>query len=207
MKSRFAITVFTGVLLLAESRAERSLIDAYQPTSLLGTEGESDPLRTGEWIAATIVSRPVIIGGAFPESPVHAVSLPHKIAGATEGFPEESNLIVIVGGDVHAEWGQTEDQIIADFTKAKVPENLGVTLIQVMKMTAVCLEKTLGTQHEKPIKIKWLAPEGVSLTDAKLPTEIIKTGEQPGTGQPATRSQSKSEGGDKPQPESEGRSR
>ncbi len=32
-------------------------------------------------------------------------------------------------------------------------------------------------------------------------------GEQAGTGQPATRSQSKSEGGDKPQPEAEGRSR
>ena len=132
MKSRFTITVLAGVFLLAESRAERSLIDAYQPTSLLGTEGEGDPLGTGEWIAATIVSRPVIIGGAFPECPVRAVSLPHKIAGATEGYPEESNLIVIVGGDVHAEWGQTEDQIIADFSKAKVPENLGVTLIQVM---------------------------------------------------------------------------
>lgn len=177
MKSRFVTTVLASVLLLAESRAERSLIDAYQPTSLLGTEGDADPLGTGEPIAATIVSRPVIIGGAFPESPVHAVSLPHKIAGATEGFPEESNLIVIVGGDVYAEWGQTEDRIIADFSKSKVPENLGVTLIQVMKMTAVCLEKTLGTQHEKPIKIKWLAPEGVSLTDAGLPPEIKKAGE------------------------------
>jgi hypothetical protein len=177
MKSRFVITAIVSMLLLAESHAERSLIDAYQPTSLLGTEGEGDPLGTGEWIAATIVSRPVIIGGAFPESPVHAVSLPHKIAGAPDGFPVESNLIVIVGGDVHAEWGQTDDQIIADFSKAKVPENLGVTLIQAMKMTAVCLEKTLGTQHEKPIKIKWLAPEGVSPTDAKLPTEIKKTGE------------------------------
>ena len=207
MKSRFTITVLAGVFLLAESRAERSLIDAYQPTSLLGTEGEGDPLGTGEWIAATIVSRPVIIGGAFPECPVRAVSLPHKIAGATEGYPEESNLIVIVGGDVHAEWGQTEDQIIADFSKAKVPENLGVTLIQVMKITAVCMEKTLGTQHEKPIKIKWLAPEGVSLTDAKLPTEIRKTGEQAGAGQPATALQLKSEGKEKPQPESERRSR
>ncbi len=34
-----------------------------------------------------------------------------------------------------------------------------------------------------------------------------KKSEQGGTGQPATRSQSKSEGGDKPQPEAEGRSR
>ncbi len=207
MKSRIATTLLAGVLLLAESRAERSIIAAYQPTSLLGTEGECDPLGTGEWVAATLVSRPVIVGGAFPESPVHAVSLPHKIAGATEGFPEESNLIVIVGGDVHAESGQKEDQIIADFSKAKVPENLGVTLIQVMKMTALCLEKTLGTQHEKPIKIKWLAPEGMSLADAKLPSEIRTTGKQAGTGQPATRSQTKSERSDKPQPDAEGGSR
>jgi hypothetical protein len=38
--------------------------------------------------------------------------------------------------------------------------------------------------------------------------ELDKTkAEQGGTGQPATRPESKSEGGDKPQPESEGRSR
>ena len=36
---------------------------------------------------------------------------------------------------------------------------------------------------------------------------MIEEAEQAGTGQPATRSQSKSEGGDKPQPEAEGRSR
>jgi hypothetical protein len=36
---------------------------------------------------------------------------------------------------------------------------------------------------------------------------IIKDGEQAGTGQPATRPESKSEGSDKPQPEAEGRSR
>jgi hypothetical protein len=51
--------------------------------------------------------------------------------------------------------------------------------------------------------------------DAKEQDRILKalepltnpSGEQAGTGQPATRSQSKSEGSDKPQPESEGRSR
>lgn len=147
-------------------------MQVYQPTSLLGTEMDGDPLGTGEGIAATIVSRPVLVGGAFPESPVHAISLPHRITGAGEGFPEESNLIVIVGGKIHAEHGDKEHRIIADFSKAKVPENLGVTLIQVMKITAVCLNKTLGTQHERPIKITWLAPEGMSLSDAKLPAEI-----------------------------------
>jgi hypothetical protein len=149
--------------------AENSLMQVYQPTSLLGTEMDGDPLGTGESMAATIVSRPVLIGGAFPESPVHAISLPHRIAGAGESFPSESNLIVMVGGRVHAEHGEKEHRIIADFSKAKVPENLGLTLVQVMKMTAVCLQRTLGTQHEKPILITWLAPDGVSLVNGVSP--------------------------------------
>jgi len=41
----------------------------------------------------------------------------------------------------------------------------------------------------------------------KTPLFPKKTAEQAGTGQPATRPESKSEGGDKPQPEAEGRSR
>ncbi len=172
MKNRFFVYTLTCLALLADVRGERSLIDVYQPTSLLGTDTEADPLGSGEWIAATIVSRPVIIGGAFPESPVHAISLPHKIAGAPDGFPAESNLIVIVGGQLRAEWGQSEDRIIADFSKAEVPGDLGVTLLQVMKMTAICLERTLGARHEKPLKITWLAPDGVSLVEADLPLQL-----------------------------------
>jgi hypothetical protein len=172
MKIPFALLTMVIVGLQGSLHAENSLMQVYQPTSLLGTELDGDPLDTGESICATIVSRPVLIGGAFPESPVHAISLPHRIAGAGKSFPDESNLIVLVGGRVHAEHGEKEHRITADFSKAKVPENLGVTLVQVMKITALCLHKTLGTEHERPIKITWLAPEGMSLADAKLPTEI-----------------------------------
>jgi hypothetical protein len=52
--------------------------------------------------------------------------------------------------------------------------------------------------HERPV-----APSN----QKDLARIIAKEAEQAGTGQPATRSQSKSEGGDKPQPEAEGRSR
>jgi len=172
MKIPFALLTLVVICLHGSVRAENALMQVFQPTSLLGTEMEGDPLNTGESIAATIVSRPVLIGGAFPESPVHAISLPHRIAGAGKNFPDESNLIVLVGGRVHAEHGDKEHRIIADFSGAKVPESLGVTLLQVMKLTALCLHKTLGTEHERPIKITWLAPQGISLADAKLPPEI-----------------------------------
>jgi hypothetical protein len=194
MKRPFVIAVLASLLVLTVSYAERSLVQVYQPTSLLGTEGEDDPLGTGEWMAATIVSRPVIIGGAFPESPVYAVSLPHRIAGATEGFPQESNLIVIVGGKVHAEWGESEHRIIADFSKATVPENLGVTLIQVMKLTAVCLQKTLGAEQETPIRITWKAPPGDTLEGAGLPSEIDEADAETGSEESTTSPDSKAKG-------------
>ena len=122
--------------------------------------------------AATIVSRPMIVGGAFPESAIHAISLPHRIAGADANFPNESNLIVLVGEVLQAKDGEEEHQVTADFSKAKVPENPGVTLVQVMQMTALCLEKTLGDDLQKPIQIIWIAPEGVSLSEAELPLSI-----------------------------------
>lgn len=172
MKRTLLLLCIALITLHLPLHAENVLMQVYQPTSLLGTEMDGDPLESGESIAATIVSRPVLVGGAFPESPVSAVSLPHKIAGAGDHFPSESNLIVLVGGRVSAEHGQTEHKIIADFSRAKVPETLGVTLIQVMQMTAICLQKTLGDQHHIPIQISWVAPEGSSIDISKLPTQI-----------------------------------
>jgi hypothetical protein len=58
------------------------------------------------------------------------------------------------------------------------------------------------------LEVLYLLRFGASFPNNKHPT-LTKPPkrEQVGTGQPATRSQSKSEGGDKPQPEAEGRSR
>jgi hypothetical protein len=53
----------------------------------------------------------------------------------------------------------------------------------------------------KPIALK------LEATNLQIITANKTKAEQAGTGQPATRSQSKSEGSDKPQPEAEGRSR
>ena len=144
------------------SHAERDLITVYQPTSLLGTE-KAEP---------TIVSRPVIVGGAYPEGPVNAISLPHRIAGAPEGFPDESNLIILSKAQIHAEWGEKEHQIIADFSNAIAPRGQDITVLQIMRMTAICLQKTLGAKHTTPIKITWLAPKGIQLVDAQLPKQI-----------------------------------
>ena len=65
-----------------------------------------------------------------------------------------------------------------------------------------------GTPWAQPIRIP-IIPNRIPMNHRQLIAvgEITKTAEQAGTGQPATRPESKSEGGDKPQPEAEGRSR
>ena len=98
-----AALLIVSLLTATAAYAERQIVEIFQPTSLLGTDTEDEPLTKGQAMAATILRRPVLIGGAFPESPVLAMCLPHRIAGAGEGFPDESNLIVLVGAKIHAE--------------------------------------------------------------------------------------------------------
>jgi len=80
------------------------------------------------------------------------LNLPHHIPGAPDNFPDESNLILLTGGKVHAQWGEKEHEIIVDFSNAsnaKTQEKFGVTLIQVMQITAICIQKTISPIHDK----------------------------------------------------------
>jgi len=167
-----SILFLSALTLATNAFAERQIVEIYQPTSLLGTEGEDDPLHNGQSMPATILQRPVVVGGAFPESPVAAVALPHTIAGASQGFPKESNLIVLVGGKLHAEWGEKQHTIIADFSQAKASDDLGVTLLQVMQLTAECLQLTLKGWEKTPIDIVWKTPEGSESLVNTLPKGI-----------------------------------
>lgn len=165
--------LFTSVLLAFAANAERQIAEIFQPTSLLGTDTEDEPLKDGQATAATILCRPMLIAGAFPESPVMAMCLPHKITGATDGFPEESNLIVLVGAEIQAEFGDKSHSVTADFSHAKVSENLGVSLLQVMQLTAECLNRNLGGRNT-PIEILWKTPKGQEALLKKLPKTITK---------------------------------
>lgn len=171
---RTYLTVFALIWNLSPALwAERGIEAVAQPLSLLGTEADGDPLGDGESIAAIIMTRPTVVGGAFPESVVHAMCLPHQIADAPENFPEESNLIVMVGAKIAAEWGEEHHTVVADFSQASIDEETGATLLQVMQLTAICLQQNLeGKSGGTPIKIVWIGPAGLQVPDGLLPLEI-----------------------------------
>jgi hypothetical protein len=163
---------FITVLFAFPVHAERKIAEIFQPTSLLGTHTEDEPLKDSQDMAATILSRPILIGGAFPESPVQTMCLPRKIAGAPDGFPKESNLIVLVGAKIDAKWGEKSHTVAADFSRAKASDDLEVTLLQVMQLTAECLQRNLRGSDSTPIKIDWKPPPGNGVLADKLPKEI-----------------------------------
>jgi hypothetical protein len=190
--------------------SESMLMSVYQPLFL--SEGE-------DVLPAPVVCRvPLVASGPFPEICVTAICMPHpplmsayekKVAQANGGSDE---------GDVNAasQAGITLECNVIDehkfeiewvFSKAR-PGRTNDALIRAMME---CLEKTGGGKVVFFSKIVGGEnfPEIREIILAKYPTKPVKKeeGEQGSAGQPATRSESDSEGGDKPQPESEGRSR
>ncbi len=86
----------------------------------------------------------------------------------------------------------------------EMPRIMGEPFAEVVGMTTITREFL----EDYEVVMIPIGPRGVSVqhpdSSYSLNGRIV---EQAGTGQPATRPESKSEGGDKPQPEAEGRSR
>lgn len=152
-------------------RAERDIASVYQPLSLLGTELEANPLGADEPIAAGIFATPAVVSSAYPEAIVHAIGLPHRLYNAPEGFPEESNLLVLTGGKLEAGWGEERHKITIDFSKVSIEEHLGITLQQLCDLTLLCLSKSLqpGYSDGKTFALDWKLPPSAEL---KLPSTL-----------------------------------
>ena len=164
--------------------AERDIAPIYQPLSLLGTELEANPLGAEEPMAADIFATPTLVSSASPEAIVHAIGLPHRFYNAPEGFPEESNLLVMTGGKLEAEWGEERHKITIDFSKVSIEEHLGITLQQLCDLTLLCLSKSLqqGYSDGKGFDLDWKLPPSEKLklpSMLKLSPEAAPTPETP----------------------------
>jgi len=167
-----------AILLLVASmpwlQAERDIVPIFQPLSLLGTELEAYPLGQDEGICADVMATPAIVSSAYPEAIVQAIALPHRFYHAPEGFPDESNLLVLAGARLEAAWGEERHSVTIDFSQASLEDRLGVTLDQLCRLTILCLSKSLrqGYSDGKLIDLQWkLPPNGEELL-ATLPAVL-----------------------------------
>lgn len=180
MKYTIALLLFLASM--PSLQAERDIVPIFQPLSLLGTELEAYPLGQEEGICADVMATPAIVSSAYPEAIVQAIALPHRFYQAPEGFPDESNLLVLTGARLVAAWGEERHSVTIDFSQVSLGEKLGVTLDQLCRLTVLCLSKSLrqGYSDGKPIDLHWkLPPNGQELLaglPSVLATEPVEAG-------------------------------
>jgi hypothetical protein len=177
---KFVLITFLFVASMLSSRAERDIVSIFQPLSLLGTELEAYPLGKNESVYADVLATSTIVSSAYPEAIVQAIALPHHFYNAPEGFPAESNLIILSGGHLDAAWGEARHSITIDFSKASV-KDLGVTLKQLCRLTLLCLSRSLQQKSSdgKPFTLNWKLPSGHQGLLTDLPATLtLKSAEQ-----------------------------
>ena len=132
-------------------------------------------------------------------------------------FPQDSNVLIHDGFAYVAWMGFDGNESILNFSRFNpatgqcVTRKLGRGWGNSSASIGIIEESVLICFHRRVDRVvgdevTWLAE--IAYEHRSLPELFGKdTAEQAGAGQPATRSESESEGGDKPQPEAEGRSR
>ena len=121
---------------------------------------------------------------------------PYKIVGASFGTAVEAARFLTY---IDQKWpGEARPTVVVEYRDKSVPEG--------DEEFEAALVRVEASAHGKVIRMP--SPRGaIPESWMTLATLEKKWAEQAGTGQTATRSQSKSEGSQKPQPEAEGRSR
>lgn len=127
-----------------------SMVPIYEPLSLHGTDVDEVITDTGEALQATVMSRPMALTGAFPETLVEAICSPHKVPTNNPNYKVlETNLLVLCHIGVTSELADGGLQVRLDVSKLSIPADVDLTSRQVLKLAIVAVRKTLE-EYQKP---------------------------------------------------------
>jgi len=121
-----------------------SVVPIFEPVSLHETDVDEVITDTGEALQATVVSRPMALTGAFPETLIESIRTPLKLPTNNPNYTvEEANLLVLCMIGISAEVTQDGLLVKFDVSKLEIPEGVDLTVRQVLKLGIVAVRKTL----------------------------------------------------------------
>ncbi|MFC7337060.1 hypothetical protein ACFQY0_07720 [Haloferula chungangensis] len=140
MKSLIVLAALLGPL----AATTISVVPVFEPVSLHETDVDEVITDTGEALQATVISRPMALTGAFPETLIESIRTPHKLPSNNPNYTvEEANLLVLCNIGIAAE--VTEEGLVVKFDVAElsIPDGVDLTIRQVLKLGMVAVRKTL----------------------------------------------------------------
>jgi hypothetical protein len=128
----------------------REVVRVFQPLSFHHTDTAVEYGPKGELLQADVVARSMVLSGAFPEDLAKAVLMPCQLTSNNPGYDvPEVNLAQLCNLKLQATRSGETVEIVVDCSKAAVPEDLEVTLSQVLEMLTESIRRTFRTYYQE----------------------------------------------------------
>lgn len=145
MKCLFALAVLAGPVCATTISA----VPVFEPLSLHGTDVD-EITETGEALQATVMSRPMALTGAFPEVLIDSIATSHRLPTNSDTYEvAEANLLVLCGVKIAGEMDENGLLVTFDVAELSIPEEVDLTVRQVLKLGLVAVRKTLEA-YQRP---------------------------------------------------------
>jgi hypothetical protein len=133
------------------------VVPVFEPLSLHGTDGDEAISEVGDALQASVISRPMALTGAFPETLVEAVRSPHLIPTNNPNYKViEANLLVLCNITISGEIIDNSLRVSFDVSQLSIPPAVDLTTRQILKLAIIALRKTLEsyqTPQQQPLPV------------------------------------------------------
>lgn len=144
MFCRAWLVLLLGASCLTGTGTTISVVPVFEPVTLRGSDVDEAVSETGEALQAAVVSRPMALSGAFPETLVDAIRTPHQLPTNDPNYViDEVNLLVLCRVGIAAEIVDEVLKVELDVGGILIPEGIDLTERQVLKLAIVAVRKTL----------------------------------------------------------------
>lgn len=150
MKPWILSLLAAGIFLDSASATTIMVVPIFEAISLHGTDGDEETSEIGAALQAAVMSRPMALTGAFPETLVDAIRSPHLIPTNNPNYKvQETNLLVLCNIGISGEMEGNTLIVSLDVSQLAIPPEVDLTTRQILKLAIVALRKTLE-EYQRP---------------------------------------------------------
>ncbi len=150
MKPWIFFILTAGSLMASAWATTIMVVPVFEALSLHGTDGDEETSEIGAALQAAVMSRPMALTGAFPETLVEAVRTPHLIPSSNPNYKvQETNLLVLCNIAIRGEMEGATLTISLDVSQLAIPPEVDLTTRQILKLAIIAVRKTLE-EYQRP---------------------------------------------------------
>ena len=124
------------------------VVRVFVPLSFHETDTAIEAGPTAKLVQAGVVTRTMVLSGAFPEDLVKAVALPCRLPSNHSSYDvAEANLAVLYGLSIGCSREGALVEVVIDCEAMKVPKLLDLKSEQVLRMTVESIRRTLRVYY------------------------------------------------------------